>query len=268
MFINPTKVDRVTSEFRSSKRADHHGIDFANPGIHEIYAAAAGTVSRSYRSDSYGECIMIVHNINGQIWETVYAHMRIGSRKVAAGSKVKQGQVIGIMGNTGHSTGQHLHFELHKGRWDIDKINAVDPFKYLGLNREMPSVNTDGSAVDYLNSKKLDSSYSHRAQLASQYGIKNYQGTAKQNIELLNRLKGDLSTRNLLNKGKRVEAIVAQVNYYDSPRWTNPSGQFKKGEGWIVLEEIVTAGSPQLKVKNSNGKLFYITARKDLVKIK
>lgn len=132
MFINPTKVTRVTSGFRGPGRANHHGVDFANPGTHEIYAAADGTVTNSYTSASYGECIMIVHNINGQTWETVYAHMRSGSRKVKTGQKVKQGQVIGIMGNTGQSTGQHLHFELHQGRWNINKTNAVNPLNYIG----------------------------------------------------------------------------------------------------------------------------------------
>nr|MBS9407609.1 M23 family metallopeptidase [Streptococcus oralis] len=73
----------------------------------------------------------IVHTINGVTWETVYAHMRSGSRTVKQGDYVTQGQTIGVMGNTGQSSGQHLHFELHKGRWDINKSNAVNPLDYL-----------------------------------------------------------------------------------------------------------------------------------------
>ena len=69
-----------------------------------------GQVSRSYFSTSYGECIMIVHNINGVTWETVYAHMRSGSRTVKQGDYVTQGQTIGVMGETGQAYGQHLHF--------------------------------------------------------------------------------------------------------------------------------------------------------------
>jgi len=130
-FIFPS-VQRVTSGFRTASRPDHHGVDFAQAGTHDIKAAAAGVVSRSYTSTSYGECIMVVHTINGQTWETVYAHMRAGSRRVREGQQVSQGQVIGIMGNTGHSSGQHLHFELHKGRWNIGKTSAVDPLSYLG----------------------------------------------------------------------------------------------------------------------------------------
>ena len=142
MFINPTKVERVTSGFRGPGRLNHHGVDFAQAGTHEIYAVADGTVSRSYTSASYGECIMIVHIINGQAWESVYAHLRSGSRKVREGQKVKQGQVIGIMGNTGQSTGQHLHFELHKGYWNIQKSNAVNPLDYLGKPVSAGSVAT------------------------------------------------------------------------------------------------------------------------------
>lgn len=131
MFLWPTTTKRVTSQFRPSHRKNHNGIDIAESGTHNVFAVADGTVTRSYTSTSYGECIFILHNIGGQTWETVYAHLRSGSRKVREGQKVSKGQTIGIMGNTGHSTGQHLHFELHKGRWNINKSNAVDPLKYL-----------------------------------------------------------------------------------------------------------------------------------------
>lgn len=136
-FIFPT-VQRVTSGFRTKDRPNHHGTDFAEKGNHNIKASADGTVTRSYYSTSYGECIFILHSINGQTYETVYAHMQKNSRKVFEGQKVKQGQVIGTMGNTGDSHGQHLHFELHKGRWNINKTNAVNPLNYLGKTEEKP----------------------------------------------------------------------------------------------------------------------------------
>lgn len=133
-FIFPTKVRRITSKFRTKSRPNHNGIDIAQAGTHSIFAVADGVVSKSYTSSSYGECVAIVHNINGQVWESLYAHLRKGSRKVRVGHKVKQGDVIGIMGNTGRSSGQHLHFELHKGRWNYNKSNAVDPLAYLEKN--------------------------------------------------------------------------------------------------------------------------------------
>ena len=135
-FIYPTNVRRITSGFRPANRNNHHGIDIAEPGTHEIFAAADGKVSRSYTSSSYGECVFILHEFDEQEFETVYAHMKKDSRTVKEGDAVKQGQKIGIMGNTGNSFGQHLHFEVHKGRWNSRKSNAVDPLIYLeqGLN--------------------------------------------------------------------------------------------------------------------------------------
>lgn len=127
-FIKPC-AGKLTSGFGGARH--HMGIDIAQSGKVAIKAAADGTVSRSYYSASYGECVMIVHNINGVTYETVYAHMRKGSRTVRVGQKVKQGQVIGYMGSTGDSTGQHLHFEIHKGRWNVQKTNAVNPLNYI-----------------------------------------------------------------------------------------------------------------------------------------
>jgi hypothetical protein len=132
-FIYPT-VKTITSGFKPDDRLDHAGVDFAEPGYHEIKASANGVVSQSYVSSSYGEVIFILHNIEGQEYETVYAHMETGSRTVFEGDNVTQGQVIGVMGNTGDSSGQHLHFELHVGRWNESKSNAVDPIPYLGVS--------------------------------------------------------------------------------------------------------------------------------------
>ncbi|MBB6451967.1 hypothetical protein HNQ94_000388 [Salirhabdus euzebyi] len=130
-FIWPTDTKRITSKFRTKERPDHHGVDIADPGYHPIYAVADGEVSKSYFSTSYGHVIFIVHKIAGQVYESVYAHLK--SRAVSVGEKVKQGQVIGVMGNTGRSYGQHLHFEWHEGRWNMGKTNAIDPLKVIGV---------------------------------------------------------------------------------------------------------------------------------------
>lgn len=131
-FIFPTDAKRITSEFGSRWGSKHNGIDIAEGGYHPVYAIADGKVRRSYLSSSYGNCIMIEHHVDGIKWESVYAHMRDGSREVVNGENVEKGQKIGVMGNTGNSTGQHLHFELHKnGNWNINKTNAVDPLNYI-----------------------------------------------------------------------------------------------------------------------------------------
>lgn len=121
----------VTSNFgyRSYDNDVHTGLDIAANGTVPIRAVAPGTVIRSYLSSSYGNVVFIAHVINGQQYTTVYAHMR--SRSVSTGQKVQQGQRVGYMGNTGNSSGQHLHFELHKGQWNINKSNAVPALNYL-----------------------------------------------------------------------------------------------------------------------------------------
>jgi murein DD-endopeptidase MepM/ murein hydrolase activator NlpD len=80
-------------------------VDFADGNAYDIWASADGTVTRSEVSDSYGEVVYILHNINGQDYETVYAHMATGSRTVALGDTVTQGQKLGVMGSTGDSPG-------------------------------------------------------------------------------------------------------------------------------------------------------------------
>jgi len=116
----------ISSGYGGRPRDFHYGVDIANHGANvPIVAAADGVISRSYLSSSYGNCIFLTSSINGQIYTTVYAHM--AKRLVGNGAVVKKGQQIGIMGSTGESTGQHLHFELHKGPWTYDKHNAINP---------------------------------------------------------------------------------------------------------------------------------------------
>ncbi|WP_278342622.1 peptidoglycan DD-metalloendopeptidase family protein [Parageobacillus thermoglucosidasius] len=129
-FMRPA-FGKVTSPFGvrilNGRRSIHYGVDIAAEGNVKIVAAADGVVSRSYYSSSYGEVVFIKHNINGQAYETVYAHMVKGSRAVKEGQKVKQGQFLGYMGATGDVTGKHLHFEIHQGSWNISKSNAINP---------------------------------------------------------------------------------------------------------------------------------------------
>lgn len=128
-FIQPA-AGRYTSRFEKRGGKMHHGLDIAASGTVPVVAAAEGVITRSYYSTSYGNVVFISHNINGQTYTTVYAHLK--SRSVSAGQKVKQGQQLGIMGNTGQSEGQHLHFEIHKGEWNAQKSNAMDPKIYIG----------------------------------------------------------------------------------------------------------------------------------------
>lgn len=127
-FIKPA-AGSYTSGFGPRWGKLHAGIDIAAPGTVPVVAAADGVVIRAYSSQSYGNVVFISHRINGQTYTTVYAHL--SSYSVGTGQTVKQGQQIGIMGNTGASQGQHLHFELHVGEWNQSKSNAVNPMPYL-----------------------------------------------------------------------------------------------------------------------------------------
>ena len=129
MIIMPAS-GRITSGVGSRWGSYHSGMDIANRAANvPIYAAADGVVIRSYYSSSYGNVIFVAHSVNGQTWTTVYAHM--SSRMAGNGAVVSRGQQIGVMGNTGQSFGQHLHFELHKGSWNASKSNAVNPQAYM-----------------------------------------------------------------------------------------------------------------------------------------
>ncbi|MCM3704347.1 MULTISPECIES: murein hydrolase activator EnvC family protein [Cytobacillus] len=116
---------RLSSGFGGRSLGNHFGVDIASGGTVPIVAAADGVVIRSYYSSSYGNAIFIAHSIDGQTYTTVYAHM--SSRIVGSGQTVSKGQQIGVMGNTGQSYGQHLHFELHRGSWNAGKTNAINP---------------------------------------------------------------------------------------------------------------------------------------------
>lgn len=111
----------------------HQGVDIGGGGRSgvPIVASADGVVSRSQVMGGFGQVVMIKHNINGQLIETVYAHMVNGSRKVSVGQTVTKGQILGTMGQTGASKGVHLHFEVHVGPFKSGSPNAVDPLLYV-----------------------------------------------------------------------------------------------------------------------------------------
>ncbi len=111
----PINIVRISSHF--GRRAHpilgytkiHKGVDFSAPIGTPIYAAGNGIVIEAGWRSGYGKFIQIRHNKN---LVTAYAHMNGFSKNIASGAKVKQGQVIGYVGMTGHATGPHLHYEV------------------------------------------------------------------------------------------------------------------------------------------------------------
>ena len=103
-------------------------MDFAAAIGTPIYAAAAGVVADAGWGTGYGLRTKISHDHLGD-YSTLYAHM---SRSyVKTGDVVRQGQLIGLVGNTGRSTGPHLHFELIKGHRQVNPRgrSVIDAFR-------------------------------------------------------------------------------------------------------------------------------------------
>jgi murein DD-endopeptidase MepM/ murein hydrolase activator NlpD len=113
-------VGRLTSSFGNRWGRLHAGIDLAAGTGSPIRAAAAGTVVSARNEGGYGKCVRIQH-ADGTV--TVYAHL--SAFLVSAGEKVGPGEQIAREGNTGHSTGPHLHFEVRVGG------APVNPAKWL-----------------------------------------------------------------------------------------------------------------------------------------
>ena len=89
-------------------RRFHEGMDFTAPTGTDIYATGNGTVVSAGWKQGYGNCVEINHGFG---YLTLYGHM--SAIKSRVGQKVKRGDVIGLVGSTGKSTGPHLHYEVH-----------------------------------------------------------------------------------------------------------------------------------------------------------
>lgn len=121
-FIKPLRGGVTSSYFGDtvSRTAVHLGHDWAVGRGTEIFSSAAGVVEKAYYSESYGYNVLIYH---GDGIETRYAHL--SALNVVQGEYVEQNQIVGWSGNTGDSTGPHLHFEV------IKRGVHVDPLKYI-----------------------------------------------------------------------------------------------------------------------------------------
>lgn len=123
--------------------SDHQGVDFV-PGAGEpVMAVLDGIVTAAGRNQGYGFWVKIEHVVpvsatRVERWQTIYAHLQANSipTGVRVGSLVQKGQVIGLVGSTGISTGPHLHFELH-----IDG-KVVDPLPVLAQSQAVVDLET------------------------------------------------------------------------------------------------------------------------------
>lgn len=152
--ILPVSLNNKTTRFSSSfgyrihpiyKTVKlHAGMDFSGAVGTPIYATGNGKVVYAEIRQGYGKCVLIDHGFN---YETLYAHM--SNYNVKAGQKVKRGDIIGYMGNTGMSTGPHIHYEVKKNGHPVDPIN----YYFNDLTAEeydqlVMEANNNGQAMD------------------------------------------------------------------------------------------------------------------------
>jgi murein DD-endopeptidase MepM/ murein hydrolase activator NlpD len=130
LFIYPLKGARLSSPFGwrndpiSGERRHHAAIDLSAPQGTVVWAAMDGKVSALGYNATYGNFIILSHSGG---YQTMYAHLH--SISVKKGATVSQGTQIGTVGNTGYSTGPHLHFAVYKNS------TAVNPLDYLSNRR-------------------------------------------------------------------------------------------------------------------------------------
>ena len=121
---------RITSSYGrrrdplNHRKAFHAGIDFKGRIGDKVHATGSGVVIRSSYVRGFGNCIVLAH---GYGYDTLYAHL--SKRLVKVGARVTRGQVIGLVGNTGRSTGSHLHYEVHYHK------KTIDPMKFLRITK-------------------------------------------------------------------------------------------------------------------------------------
>jgi len=107
----------------------HTGLDFVPGAGTPIYAIADGVVVTATETEwSFGNHVIIQHNLGGVNVQSLYAHMASGSSPLKVGDIVKVGDFVGLVGDTGRAYGAHLHLEIH-----IDGV-PVDPFAWLTAN--------------------------------------------------------------------------------------------------------------------------------------
>jgi hypothetical protein len=152
----PTTSTRITSSFglRTAPTAgastNHGAIDIGVAEGTSVFATADGTVTVAGAVNGYGYAVYIDHG-NGLV--SRYGHLQAGGIKVSVGQTVTAGQVIALSGNTGISTGPHLHFELRLNDVKVDPLNYVDPSNPTPTNCNI--INTNGIVNTGDNAKSI-----------------------------------------------------------------------------------------------------------------
>ncbi len=150
-YCHPIKGE-ITSEFGYRSGKYHYGIDLRLKVGDPIYSAFDGVVRISQYSPSYGH-VMVVRHENGL--ETLYAHL--SKRLYKPGQTLKAGQKLGLGGNTGRSTGPHLHFECRYLGEPINPSDIIDFEKGILVDKELDVNKETFAYLSKVRSKKYHS---------------------------------------------------------------------------------------------------------------
>lgn len=191
----------------------HTGIDLVSDNT-DIYSTCNGKVTRIGWDDSYGNFIVIKNNSDGKYhW---FCHLE--KIKVRAGDKVSRTDVIGIMGNTGNSTGKHLHFEIrNKSNKYADNSN---PASYMGIDNKVESYNSEDYQLD--NSDNSNSN--------SKKELK----TLARNTNLRNKPTTKGSTATLYLKNTTLYVLAKSVAKADGYTWDKVKIRVTGDEGYMI----------------------------------
>ncbi len=132
-----TRRSRISSRIGRRWNTLHTGVDIAIPKESIVLAAADGVVETAGRSGDYGNTVKIYHHDLNH-FHTVYGHNN--QVLVKPGDIVKKGQIIAFSGNTGKSTGPHVHFEVRYHNVYLNPENFLTPFEE-GMATSMVSIN-------------------------------------------------------------------------------------------------------------------------------
>ncbi|HUM88586.1 MAG TPA: M23 family metallopeptidase, partial [Prolixibacteraceae bacterium] len=128
----PLNFSRISSKFSNSRlhpvlkiRRPHHGVDYAAPTGTPVYSIGDGVVvKKTYQAGGGGNYLSIKHN---SVYTSQYMHLSKFAKGIAAGSRVKQGQLIGYVGMTGLASGPHLDFRIYYNGSPVDPLKVETP---------------------------------------------------------------------------------------------------------------------------------------------
>lgn len=147
----PVNGARLTSNFGMRRHPVlgyskmHTGVDFGAPVGTPILAAGDGVVTRASYFGAYGNTVDVDH---GGGWSTRYAHASRFAAGLGVGDRVKQGDVIALVGNTGRSTGPHLHYEIRRDGAPINPQGAAVPTGQALAGAALARFNAHRARVD------------------------------------------------------------------------------------------------------------------------